>query len=359
MTMSTEPSTIPASVASASRRGREPGQLADVHRELRHPVGERLDVLVREQRRRDEDGDLLAVLHRLERRAHRDLGLAVADVAADDAVHRQRLLHVGLDLVDRRELVGRLDVGERVLELALPRGVRRERVTLGRHPRAVEPDQLGRDLLDRLAGAALRLGPVRAAEPVDRRRLAADVLRHLVERVGGHVQPVARLAPLGRRVLDDQVLALAAVDRAAHHLDVLADAVLLVHDVVAGLELDGVDRVAAPRRQPAGVLRQRPTLAGEVGLGEERELERRCDQPAVEAPGGDVDDAGLGGGRRDQARGHLGRTEALDRTLGRAVPVEHERDPPAVARPAAQILDRGVGVAPVAGRRLERAGERQ
>jgi hypothetical protein len=177
--------------------------------------------------------------------------------------------------------------------------------------------------------------------------------------VGGHEQPVARLAPLRRCVLDDQVLTLATVDRAAHHLDVLADAVLLVHDVVAGLELDGVDRVAPPRRQPARVLGQRSTLAGEVGLGEERKLERRRDETAVESSGRDVDDARLSGGGCDQARGHLGRTEALDGTLGRPVPVEYERNSPAIPSPAPQILDRGVGIAPVGGRRLERAGQRR
>ena len=44
-----------------------------------------------------------------------------------------------------------------------------------------------------------------------RRRLAADVLGHLVELVGRHEQAVARLAPLGARVLDDEVLAVVAV----------------------------------------------------------------------------------------------------------------------------------------------------
>ena len=150
--------------ASASLGNRDSS--ADLDRELRHPLGERREVLLREQRRRHEHGHLLAVLHRLERRAHRDLGLAVADVAADHPVHRDRLLHVGLDLVDRGELVGRLDVGEGVLELALPRGVRAERVARRGHPRAVQPDQLGGDLLDRLARPALGLGPVGAAEPV-------------------------------------------------------------------------------------------------------------------------------------------------------------------------------------------------
>ena len=98
-----------------------------VDRELRVALGEGLEVLLDEQRRRHEHGDLLAVLHRLERRPHRDLGLAVADVAADQAVHRDGPLHVGLDLVDGAQLVGRLDVGEGVLELALPRGVRARR----------------------------------------------------------------------------------------------------------------------------------------------------------------------------------------------------------------------------------------
>ena len=60
-----------------------------------------------------EDRDLHAVLDRLERRPERDLGLAVADVADDQPVHRPARLHVGLDLGDRPELVDRLLVRER------------------------------------------------------------------------------------------------------------------------------------------------------------------------------------------------------------------------------------------------------
>jgi hypothetical protein len=134
-----------------------------------------LQVLLHEQGRRHEHGDLLAVLHGLERGPHGDLGLAVADVAADEAVHRDLALHVGLDLVDGGELVGGLDVGEGVLELALPRGVRGERVPGRRHPRGVEPDELGGDLLDVRLRAGLGLLPVRATESVQGRLLAADV----------------------------------------------------------------------------------------------------------------------------------------------------------------------------------------
>ena len=129
---------------------------------------------------------------------------------------------------------GRLDVGEGVLELALPRGVGPERVALGGLPGGVQLDQLGRDLLDGLAGAALALVPVGAAEAVERRVLAADVAGDLVELVGRHEQPVGRVAALGGGVLDQEVLAGRALDLALDHLDVAADAVLLVHDEVAG-----------------------------------------------------------------------------------------------------------------------------
>ena len=104
--------------------GLEPAQRAHVDRESGEPLGERLHVLLHEQRRGHEYGDLLAVLDRLEGSPNRDLGLAIAHIATDQPVHRHRLLHVALDLVDARQLVRRLDIRERVLELALPRRVR-------------------------------------------------------------------------------------------------------------------------------------------------------------------------------------------------------------------------------------------
>jgi hypothetical protein len=61
--------------------GLEPRERTHLHGEAGEPLGERLEVLLDEQRRRHEHGDLLAVLDRLERGTHRDLGLAEADVA--------------------------------------------------------------------------------------------------------------------------------------------------------------------------------------------------------------------------------------------------------------------------------------
>ena len=86
--------------------GEESGQHLDSDRIAGEPVGEGVAVLGCEERGRCEDGDLFAVLDGLERSADGDFGLAEADVAADEAVHRELAFHVGLDVIDRRALVG-------------------------------------------------------------------------------------------------------------------------------------------------------------------------------------------------------------------------------------------------------------
>ena len=86
-------------------RAAEARQELDAHGPIGEPVLERAMVLLREQRRRHEHGDLKARLHGDERRAQRDLGLAEADVAADDAVHRPRALQVLEHAIDRGLLV--------------------------------------------------------------------------------------------------------------------------------------------------------------------------------------------------------------------------------------------------------------
>ena len=98
MTMSTLPSARPAIVAACAagatkRDSRRTSSGKAANRCENVPV-----VLGGEDGRRDEDRDLLAVLDRLERGPQRHLGLAVADVADDEPVHRPDQLHVGLDL---------------------------------------------------------------------------------------------------------------------------------------------------------------------------------------------------------------------------------------------------------------------
>ena len=90
------------------------------HRVIEHPLAKGLEVLLREHGRGREHGDLFAFHHRLERGADRDLGFAEADVAADQAIHRARFLHVALRLGDRFQLIGRFAKGKGMLEFELP-----------------------------------------------------------------------------------------------------------------------------------------------------------------------------------------------------------------------------------------------
>ena len=227
---------------------------------------------------------------------------------------------------------------EGVLELALPRGVRAERVALGGLPGGVELDQLGRDLADRLAGPALALGPVGAAEPVEAGLLAADVAGDLVERVGRDVEPVRRPAALAGAVLEDEVLADRAADLALPHLDEAADAVLLVDDVVAG-GAARAGRSGCLRR--AGILRMSrvearwPEMSSPVSSDQPVGL---VDEAVGERAAGHRDH--VGGGRVlervDQPGRDVALAEHLDGALGRAVAGVHDDRAVALGAPAAR-----------------------
>ena len=77
--------------------------LRHVHRKAAKPLGEGFGMLARQQGRRHDDGNLLAVERGGKGRAQGDLGLAEADVAADQPVHRP----AGLEI-----LQGRMDGAE-------------------------------------------------------------------------------------------------------------------------------------------------------------------------------------------------------------------------------------------------------
>ena len=167
------------------------------------------------------------------------------------------------------------------------------------------------------ADAALGLGEVAAAEAVQRRRLAADVLAQHVDLVRRHVQLVVAL------VGDEQVVALDAADRALDHALVAADAVLDVDDVVARLEvLEEAGAVASARPRPA----VGAAAAGEVALGDDRQLGRR-QRDAVVQRGDDDVAAGPGevaGGAAVHRRGR-GRGRAAARRGGRPSPRRRRR----------------------------------
>ena len=226
-------------------------------------------MLLREQRGGHQHGHLLAVLHRLERRPHRDLGLAVADVAADQPVHRDGLLHVPLDLVDRGELVGRLGATGRRPPAPAATGCRGRT----RAPWTPCGPRTAGSAGRRSRGPPCGPGPWTSASP-SRPSCAASAARRRRSGTAGRAGRWGRRA--GRRAgracsaaySMTRYSRLGAVDRALHQLDVPADAVLLVHHVVAGLELQRVDRVAPPARHLAHVPGGRAAAAGDVVAGE-------------------------------------------------------------------------------------------
>ena len=327
--------------------GEEAGDHLDPHRVVREAVAEGLAVLVGEEGRGHEDRHLLAVLYRLERGAHRDLGLAEADVTADEAVHRHLALHVGLHRVDRGLLVGRLLEGERILHLVLPRRVGGERVARGREAAPVQHDELLRDLARGRAHPGLRLLEVGAAHAVQRRRVAAGVLAHRADLVGGYVELVVAL------VLEQQVVALGAADGARDHAVVARDPVGLVHDVVAlGQVLVEVDRFARAAHPPVHAPPSR-----EVGLRDERDLRAAEHRPALERCDHDADlarhDRVAGAvdavlvehvGEAGRAAGAVGRDhhpEAVGPQLGEPLP--HPLGAPDHRIEAGGLEQRGVG----------------
>ncbi len=236
-------------------------------------------MLAREQGRRHQHCGLEAVLHRFEDGPDGDLGLAEADIAADEAVHRSGVFHVRLDVGDRLQLVVRLWIGEGLLQLGLPGRVRGEGVPRRRRPALVELNELAGDLPGGRADARLLLLPVRAAEAVERRLLAAGVRGDRVYLVGRDVELVAAA------ILEQQVIPLCSADRPFDEAAVAGDAVHVVNDERSRREIveEALRRPAPRPRHPV-----RPAAPGDVGLGENCQLRAREDGALVELGDRDV-----------------------------------------------------------------------
>jgi hypothetical protein len=152
---------------------------------VREAIAERAVVLVRENRRRNEDRDLAIRLHRLERRTNGDLRLAVADIADEQPVHRARLFHVRLDVDGRLALIRRVLEEERRLELALPRACLESA--------AARCDLSARVEVEQLDGHLLMAARVRS-------RCCAQRCRRACGRRGGAASPSASPAARYRSI---------------------------------------------------------------------------------------------------------------------------------------------------------------
>ena len=228
---------------------------------------------------------LLAVHHRLERGAHRHFGLAVAHVAAQQAIHRRGRFHVALDVGDGGGLVGRGVVLEGVFELPLPMAVGAERVAGHRLARGVELEQLFGHVAHGFADPALRALPRRAAQLVERRLAGAAVFLDQVEPLDGHeelvVAGVAELHELLRGVAHANLL----------QPDELADAVIDMDDVVAHFEIAKVREKGLGDRAMAvaAPLHLRALFLEDVRLGDDLQLRGGQPEAFGELADGDED----------------------------------------------------------------------
>src|SRR5690606_12217842 len=135
-------------------------ELLDAYWPVGEAIGEGSIVLLREQRGRHEHGDLVAALDGRESRAQRDLRLAEANVAADDAVHGLRAREVLEYVEDRAGLIVRLLERELHREALIGAVVELVVEAFARGALRVEIQQLGGDVPRLLRRFTLRLRPL-------------------------------------------------------------------------------------------------------------------------------------------------------------------------------------------------------
>ncbi len=97
----------------------EPGNHLNPHRKFFQSPAETLPVLPGQYRSRHQHRHLFAVKHRLERGPQSDFGLAIANITADQPVHRFWRLHVAQGVLDCPQLVFGLLVRKGRLEFAI------------------------------------------------------------------------------------------------------------------------------------------------------------------------------------------------------------------------------------------------
>ena len=169
--------------------------MIDRERPVAEALGERAKVLLGKDRSWNKNHYLLAVCAGLKRCPQGDLRLAVANVTADQAIHRTRRLHVSLDVFYGVSLIGGLGVRKATLEVTLPLAIRLEGVADATFALGVEVEQLTGQLLRSAARTALDLLPARAAELAQRRIIAgpSDIAGDLRQLIRGDEYPIVAL----------------------------------------------------------------------------------------------------------------------------------------------------------------------
>ena len=125
----------------------------------RHTFAEGVEVLLAENGGGDQDGGLFAGEDCFEDGADRDFGLPEADIAADQAIHRAGLFHVGFGGFDGGELVRGFLEREGVLKFSLPEVILGKGEAFGLVALGMEAEELGGVIEGGGFGGAAGLGP--------------------------------------------------------------------------------------------------------------------------------------------------------------------------------------------------------
>ncbi len=91
--------------------------------EIPHPLYKGIIMLPSQYRCRNEHRHLFSVHNRLKSGPYRNLGLSVADITTDKAVHALLTFHVRFCVLDGAHLVFRFLIGEQFLKFLLPHGI--------------------------------------------------------------------------------------------------------------------------------------------------------------------------------------------------------------------------------------------
>ena len=112
---------------------------------------------------------MLGVGNGLECGSHGHFGFSVADVAANQAIHRQGRLHVALDVRNGGQLIRSFVILKRLLKFLLPFAVGRKCILVGHLPLRIQFQEFLRHVANRTFGAGLARNPSCAAELIELR----------------------------------------------------------------------------------------------------------------------------------------------------------------------------------------------
>ena len=225
-------------------------------------------MLLREQCRRHQQCNLPAAGRGDECRAHRDLGLAEADIAADHAIHWLRRSHVAQHCIDCDLLIGCFLERKARRERFVHRAVDRQCQALPSESTRLDFQQLGGDIAHALGCFSFRFIPLLPAQRMQWRglRRRAAVAADQMQLRDWYVEFVAL------RVFDLQIFVRHAASIKRDQALVATDAVVLVHDRRADRQRSEIahDRFGiASGATP--LARMRGAFGIELTLGEDRQ----------------------------------------------------------------------------------------